>query len=200
MIVKRNLHGLLLAAGRGLRMAGNKQFYPVQTSDGVKPLVAAAFDTIAEACDQMFVVLGHRAAEVAATLGDRQFEIVTVDPDAPMFNSIQSGLRVALTPSRTATRSGKSPAILMQLGDHPAVAPATLEQIFAHAIENPSKAVMPTFQGNGGHPLLIPSAIAEIILATPCPEGLRQFWLEHVELCVRFDVNDPGVTHDIDSL
>lgn len=193
-------HGILLAAGRGRRMGGNKQFHPVQTLTGEKPLVAAAFDTIASVCDAMFVVLGHRSEEAATALGDREFEIVTVDPDAPMFNSICAGLSAALTPSRTATRSGNQHSVLLQLGDHPAIEESTLEKLFAMAAENPNKAVMPTYEDHGGHPVLITQAIAEKILITPCPDGLRQFWLDHAELCVRFEVDDPGVTRDIDNL
>lgn len=195
--------GLLLAAGRGRRLGGNKQFHPVPTPAGEKPLVAAAFDTIAPVCEKMFVVLGHRAEEVAAALkkGSELFSyienssdpFIMVDPDAPMFSSIQAGLSVVLAAEPSA-------AILLQLGDHPALEPNTLEKLFAVAAEHPDKAVMPTYEDKGGHPVLIPSAIAEKILVAECPDGLRQFWLEHPELCVRFEVDDPGVIRDIDTL
>ncbi len=197
--------GLLLAAGRGHRMGGNKQFHLVQTSAGEKPLVAAAFDTIAPVCEKMFVVLGHRAEEVATTLkmGSELFshgenssdpsEIVSVDPDAPMFNSIQSGLSAVLAADPAANT-------LLQLGDHPVVTPSTLEKLLVVAQANPGKAIMPTYDDKGGHPVLIPATIAEKILASDCSGGLRQFWLEHAELCVRFAVDDAGVTQDIDTL
>ena len=64
---------MLLAAGRGRRLGGGKQFYPWPTAEGEKPLVAAAFDAVTSACDAMIVVLGHRAAEVTTALGERQF-------------------------------------------------------------------------------------------------------------------------------
>ncbi len=201
MTTKPNLLGLLLAAGRGRRMGGNKQFHIVQTATGEKPLVAAAFDTIADVCASMVVVLGHRDDEVAAALGDREFETVTVDPDAPMFNSISAGLRAALQnppPRYPGEGLGEGQYILLQLGDHPAVEESTLEKLFNVAVEHPNKAVMPTYEDHGGHPVLIPLAIAEKILATPCPDGLRGFWLDHPELCVRFEVNDPSVIRDID--
>jgi molybdenum cofactor cytidylyltransferase len=198
-----NLIGLLLAAGRGRRMGGNKQFYPVRTPTGEKPLVSAAFETIAHACDAMIVVLGHRADEVAEAFGDLKFEIVTSDPDAPMFDSIKAGLQAALDPSRTRAplrRSGRrsgNPAILLQLGDHPALERTTLGKLLTIAAENPGKAVMPTFKDNGGHPVVIPASVAEKILTSPYPGGLRQFWLDHPDLCLRVPVNDPGVTLNI---
>jgi molybdenum cofactor cytidylyltransferase len=186
--------GILLAAGRGRRMGGNKQFHIVQTPQGEKPLVAAAFDTIARACEKMIVVLGHRAEEVTAALGPRQFEIVLVDSDAPMFDSIRAGLNHSL--SRTATRSG----VLLQLGDHPSLNPLTLDQIFTAAAEHANKAIMPTYQKNGGHPVLIPASIAQNILAAKCADGLRGFWQERPELAVRLEVNDPGVILNVNQL
>jgi molybdenum cofactor cytidylyltransferase len=188
------LTGILLAAGRGRRMGGNKQFHIVQTADGEKPLVAAAFDTIAPVCDEMIVVLGHRAEEVAATLGDRRFETILSDPDAPMFESIRTGIQITL--SRTATQSG----ILLQLGDHPTLEPSTLDMLLAIAAKHPNKAIMPTYQGNGGHPVLIPYSTAEQILATPCPDGLRGFWKNHPELCMRIEVDDENIVKDLDTL
>ncbi len=208
-MAERKPIGLLLAAGRGRRLGGNKQFHLVPTIAGKKPLVAAAFDTIAPVCEKMFVVLGHRADEVATALkkGSELFlrpenssdpfayvsQYICVDPDAPMFNSVQVGLRAALTADPTAK-------ILLQLGDHPALQPSTIEKIFAVAQVNPDKAVMPTFGDNGGHPVLIPASLAAMILAAECPDGLRQFWLEHAELCVRIPVDDEGVVQDIDTL
>ena len=60
--------GVLLAAGRGRRMGGAKQFQPWPTVSGSQPLVAASFDAVCGVCDEMIVVLGHRAEEVAALL------------------------------------------------------------------------------------------------------------------------------------
>jgi CTP:molybdopterin cytidylyltransferase MocA len=242
--------GILLAAGRGRRMGGNKQFHVVQTPEGEKSLVAAAFDTISSACEKMIVVLGHRAEEVAAALGERKFEIVTANPDVPMFDSIHAGLsRIAtrsefqnppprplprptlpeggcllpslpegehLIPSLPEgehlipslwegrpLRAGEGPGeeyVLLQLGDHPSLNANTLNQIFATAAAHPDKAIMPTYQGNGGHPVLIPASIAQQILSSPCPDGLRGFWIDHPELCVRMEVDDPSVTRDIDTI
>ncbi len=195
--------GLLLAAGRGHRMGGNKQFHPVQTQTGEKPLVAAAFDTIAAACEKMFVVLGDRADEVAEALnkGSELFSqaenssapFVIVDPDAPMFHSIQAGLRAALAANPAAS-------ILLQLGDHPSLQPSTLEKILALAVVHPDIAIIPTFDNKGGHPILIPPQIAALILSMDCVNGLRQFWLEKPSYCLRLPVADGGVIHDIDHL
>src|SRR3954470_17692996 len=65
--------GVILAAGRGGRMGGNKQLTPWPGVDGSKPLVAASYDAIHSICDDMVVVLGHIADSVVEVLGDRRF-------------------------------------------------------------------------------------------------------------------------------
>ncbi|MCH8839245.1 MAG: NTP transferase domain-containing protein [Planctomycetes bacterium] len=184
--------GVLLAAGRGRRLGGGKQFYPWPTVEGEKPLVAAAFDAVASVCDAMIVVLGHRAAEVAAALGERQFRAVQSDPDAPMFESIRVGIQAALETSAEAP-------VLLQPGDHPEVQSATLEQILTVSGEHPDRAIVPEFQGRGGHPVLIPAGIAQRLLTTDCPQGLGQYWSDHPKLCLRVSVNDGSVVRDVDT-
>ncbi len=185
--------GVLLAAGRGRRMNGGKQFHPVATESGEKPLVASAFDSIAAVCRSMIVVVGHRAEEVLAVLGDRDFESVVADADAPMFRSVQAGLRAAQSCDQEASA-------LLQLGDHPQVARATLLLMMAIATDNPTKAVMPEYQGEGGHPVSLPPQLIRELLTTECPDGLRGFWNAFPEKCMRIAVNDPAVVRDIDIL
>jgi molybdenum cofactor cytidylyltransferase len=186
------LTGVLLAAGRGKRMGGRKQFYPWPTADGEKPLVAASFDAVAPVCDAMVVVLGHRAAEVTAALGEREFYAAQTDPDAPMFDSICTGIQVALERNAEAT-------VLLQPGDHPEVKPATLEQLLTLSTKHPDRAIVPEFQGRGGHPVLIPAEIARRLLTTDCPQGLGQHWSDHPDLCLRHKVEDSSVVHDVDT-
>ena len=173
-------------------MNGGKQFYPWPTADGKKPLVAAAFDAVAPACDAMIVVLGHRAAEVAVALGERQFQAVQSDPDAPMFESIRVVIQAALETSPEST-------VLLQPGDHPEVQPATLEQILTISGKHPDRVIVPEFQGRGGHPVLIPAGIAQRLLTTDCPQGLGQYWTDHSELCLRLSVDDESVVRDVDT-
>ena len=173
-------------------MGGGKQFHPWPTESGEKPLVAAAFDAVAAVCDAMIVVLGHRADEVATALGERQFRAVQSDPDAPMFESIRVGMQAALETNPDST-------VLLQPGDHPEVQPATLVQILIFSGKHPGRAIVPEFQGRGGHPVLIPAGIAQRLLTVVCPQGLGQFWSDHPELCLRLSVDDGSVVRDIDT-
>ena len=172
-------------------MNGQKQFHPWPTEVGTKPLVAAAFDTIADHCDQLVVVLGHRAEEVAEVLRPRRFRAVLADPDSPMFSSIKVGLEAALELEPSAP-------ILLQPADHPEVSPSTLDQLLKHAEECPDQAIIPEHLGRGGHPVLIPASIARLLLKEECPDGLGHYWAAHPEQSVRVAVDDSNTTKDID--
>jgi CTP:molybdopterin cytidylyltransferase MocA len=183
--------GVILAAGRGRRMGQTKQLLAWQTSDGEKPLIAAAFDAIRPICDRMIVVLGHERISVAAALGDRTFHVAQSDPDAPMFASIRAGLLAARDLDPAAH-------VVLQPGDHPEVSPATLAMLADESRRQPSCAVMPAHQGRGGHPVLIPPNVVSRVLSSECPAGLGEFWTAHPEICVRVVFDDPAVVRDVD--
>ena len=184
--------GVLLAAGRGRRMNGAKQFHPWPTAEGEKPLVAAAFDAISPACAQMVVVLGHRAEEVQAVLEPREFSSCESDPDAPMFASVQAGITKALELHSDAP-------ILLHPADHPEVKPATLRTTLELTRRYPELVLIPNYQGRGGHPTLIPNAIARVLLTSDCPDGLGKYWAQHPEHCMRFQIEDASVVRDVDT-
>jgi molybdenum cofactor cytidylyltransferase len=189
---KSRLIGIILAAGRGRRMGGTKQLVMLHTPAGEKPLVAAAYDAIGGACEKMVVVLGHEAQAVANALAPRSFRRVVSDPDAPMFDSIRAGLTAAEALDPAA-------AVLLQPGDHPHVSPQTLELLVNAGAEEPQRVIMPEFQGQGGHPVLIPPPIVRRLLVEACPAGLARFWADHPQLCRRITVDDPSVIRDIDT-
>jgi molybdenum cofactor cytidylyltransferase len=184
--------GVILAAGRGRRMGCTKQLVEWPSPNGPKPLIAAAYDAIRPICDDMVIVLGYEAEAVAAALGDRRFHRAESDPDAAMFASIRAGLAAAREIDPTAT-------IVLQPGDHPDLSEATLVALANCSLPRAAKAIIPEHNGRGGHPALIPAAIAAILLQSDCPEGLAQFWTAHPDLCHRLPVDDPAILRDVDT-
>jgi molybdenum cofactor cytidylyltransferase len=159
--------------------------------------VAASFDVIARVCDAMVVVVGHEANAVIAALGDRRFLRREVG-SAPqhMFISVRVGLR------DVCHEFGESVQVLLHPADHPTVRYDVLEAMIQKSTEKPHCAIMPTYRGKGGHPVLIPSNLIERILSYQGPSypyGLRQFWLDHSEQSLRLAVDDPGVIFDVDT-
>ncbi|HEY4233386.1 MAG TPA: nucleotidyltransferase family protein [Lacipirellulaceae bacterium] len=185
--------GVLLAAGRSTRMGRPKQLLPwPPNSPDAKPLVAAAFDAIACVCDEMVVVVGHEADVVIAALGEREFGVVAVDSGAEMIVSVKAGLAVARGIDPTAD-------VLLHPADHPEVRRETLDLLIQIASAHARRAVMPTFSGTGGHPVLIAARLAVDIVSYEGPGGLRQLWIDHADQCVRQEIDDSGVVFDLDT-
>ncbi|MDG2423949.1 MAG: nucleotidyltransferase family protein [Phycisphaerales bacterium] len=183
--------GVLLAAGRGRRLGGNKQLSPWPSVHGTRPLVASAFDHISVACDEIIVVLGHRQVEIEDVLRPRVYATIHADADADMSHSILAGVEFAL-------RVEDVDCILLQLGDHPQVAPATLDTIIESA-RSLDSAVGPQYQGRHGHPIAIPKRLAGEIIESGLPEGLAEWFRADDSRRQFIEVDDPSVLMDIDT-
>jgi CTP:molybdopterin cytidylyltransferase MocA len=173
-------------------MGATKQLKLWPSAAGPKPLICAAYDAIYPICDDVIVVLGHEADAVAAALGTRHFRRAQSDADQPMFESIRAGLLAANAVDSTAT-------IVLQPGDHPEVEDSTLRTLVSWSLKRPGQAIIPQHKDRGGHPVLIPAAVATMIVGTERPDGLGQFWLDHPELCCRVSVDDVSMLRDVDT-
>jgi len=170
-------------------------------AEGASTVVARAYDAIAPVCCRMFVVVGGDGPAIAHALQPREFDAVSADSDDQMLASIAAGLRAVLTDGRGRSLEG----VVLQPGDHPGVARATIRRLLeAYDCERGERAIMPEHAGKGGHPVLIPIAIATRILETIEADGLhrgglRQFWIDHPELRQRVPVDDPSCIADLDT-
>lgn len=187
--------GLLLAAGAGRRMGCTKQTLPLPGDSMGRTLVAAAFDAIAPACRAMIIVVSHDADAVSQCLRQRACRTIRVREGAAMCESVSAGLR-------EATRIDPAAPVLLHLADHPHVSAAVLEEIVRAAPLRPDTALIPTFDGRGGHPVLIPASLIPAILEDQAAwrsGGLRQFWAAHPDRCVRLPVSDASILVDVDT-
>ena len=192
--------GLVLAAGRSRRMGRLKQTLTWgRGGAGDATVVSSACDALAPFCSRVLVVVGDDAKPIVGALGARDFTQVISDSEAEMIVSVAAGMAAAMQ-SHPLPR-----AILLQPGDHPGVAPSTIQTLIeAHRAEL-SHAHIPEYRGKGGHPALIPVTVAAEITrwadlgARRGSGGLRQFWIEHPNLCRRTPVEDPLCTMDLDT-
>jgi len=164
-----------------------------------KPLLPFGNKTVIECCidylqrggvERIVVVLGHRAEEVRQTL--RNFPIIFAfnpDSNSEMGASIAAGVR-ELPNSTQAT--------LIALSDHPAV-PASVVSTLIETWEDGARLVIPTWQGRGGHPVLVDLSFKHELLSLSSSGGLKALFAAHPEDLKRVPVTSPFIARDMDT-
>jgi len=182
--------GVLLAAGRGRRMGRLKQVLPW----GDSTVVAAAFDGLAPYCGAgMVVVVGDD--RVVEALQPRPSLKVLGNSDTEQIHSARLGLRAAVT--LPGVRQ-----VLLHPADHPVIPSSVVEAMWGRVQER-DRAMIPTYGGRGGHPVLIPASVVEAIISCDESEtagGLRGYWERHPDQVQRIEFPDAaGLVMDLDS-
>jgi len=176
---------ILLAAGRSSRMGAFKPLLPF----GNKTVIECCIDSLREAgVESIVVVLGHRGDDLRAKLTGVRFA-VNPDPDSEMGASIAAGMREL---------PGDAQATLIALADHPAVPAAVVSTIIEEWTQG-ARIVIPTWQGRGGHPVLVDLSLKPELLNLPESGGLRALFESHRETVRRLAVNSPFVARDMDT-
>lgn len=158
---------LVLAAGQGRRLGGNKALMDI---DGIPALVRVLAAATGAGMTRPIVVVGHQAEEVRALIAGRGTEIsVTIvenpDPERGQTSSVQVGL--AAVPADAA-------AVLLWPVDHALVGSDDVAALAAGAEAHPeATVVVPSHRGRTGHPVLLRRALFAAVLALPPQEPLH---------------------------
>jgi molybdenum cofactor cytidylyltransferase len=176
---------ILLAAGRSSRMGAFKPLLPF----GNKTVIECCIDYLREGgVGEIVVVVGHRADDVRRRVSGVTFA-VNPDPDSEMGASIAAGVR-ELPESAQAT--------LIALVDHPAV-PATVVKELLDSWQSGARIVIPSWQGRGGHPVLVDLSFKPELLNLPASGGLRVLFEAHSNKVQRVPVGSPFIARDMDT-
>ena len=176
---------ILLAAGRSSRMGAFKTLLPF----GNKTVIECCLDYLREGgVDEIVVVVGHRAEEIRQTISGVTFA-TNPDPDSAMGASIAVGV--------SALRE-TAQALLIALADHPAV-PPTIVSTLLESWKGGARLVMPTWNGRGGHPVLVDLSFKAELLRLSESGGLRAFFEAHASEVKRVPVDSPFVARDMDT-
>ena len=179
---------IILAAGESRRMGQPKQLLPF----GDKTMLDCVIDAFQPPrVDQIIVVLGHKAEEIARKLGTApQLRIVKNQHyKQGMFTSVQAGLR-ALPKQATL--------VMIALCDQPRLQRETVEKLIGEFEKKGHKILIPMYEGRQGHPLLFRAEYAKEILALDDSLTLKHFLAAHATETARLPVADEGVLIDID--
>lgn len=164
-----------------------------------KPLLPFGHRTVIDYCienlrhggvESIVVVVGHRAADLQNHLqGSNVVFAVNPDPDSEMSDSVVCG--ISQVPSHTR-------AILITPVDHPA-APAAVVARLIESWQGGADLVVPTWNGRGGHPVLVDSSFRNELLGLDPGRGLRGFFECHQGQMTRLSVNSSYIARDMDT-
>ncbi len=157
--------GLILAAGGGTRFGATKQLADLHG----RPLLTYALDAMLAALDDVFVVLGHRAAEIAGAIDfGRARVVIAHDWETGQAASLRAGVAAI-----------DADAVAITLGDQPFITPAVITQ--ALALLEGHDAVRALYDGRPGHPVVLSRPVMDAVATLTGDTGAR-------ELLARFDV------------
>ena len=179
------ISAIVLAAGDATRFGQCKQLIPL----GGKPLLQHVLDNLAQSkIDEVIVVLGACAGDISEKVHFRKMRpILNPHYAEGMSTSIQAGLRVV-----------RGDAAMIVLADQPFVTSRTLDALIdAYRLAKPV-AVIPTFNGARGNPVIVDRSLFAEMMAIRGDVGFRGIFANHpVQM---LPVDDRGVVTDIDTM
>ncbi len=181
------LSGLILAAGRSSRMGRDKALLEYHGDTFLNRQIFLTLPRV----DELVVVLGHHADEIRPTLPGAAGLRATVNEnyDVGMLSSLQAGL---------AAIEGDADWVMFALVDHPLVRGRTLDRLVQACRGSNAPLVIPRFDAERGHPVVISRPVMRQIEALDPAVSPQDVIRSHYGEALFVDVDDQGVTTDID--
>jgi molybdenum cofactor cytidylyltransferase len=180
---------IILAAGQSQRMGAFKSLLPF----GDKTVIETCIEHLrGGGVETVIVVLGQgpRAEELKAHLKNSCVGFaINPDPTSEMSASISSGVRQL--PFHTK-------AVLITPVDHPAV-PSEVIAILIDEWKQGARLVMPTWNGRGGHPVLIDLSFRDELVSLDSDRGLKSLFDDQSEQVRRISVGSNYIARDMDT-
>jgi molybdenum cofactor cytidylyltransferase len=185
----KKIAAIILAAGNSSRAPGFKPLLPLGSGTVIEA-VTNAF--VSAGIDDIVVVTGHRAAELAPMLDRLRVRHVQNDRyQEGMFSSVVAGVK--------SLRPGTDAFFLLP-ADMPLVRSHTIMALREASARTEADVIYPVFQQHRGHPPLISAQCCPAILAWDRPGGLQPLLASCYEATAKnVGVTDEGVLIDLDT-
>lgn len=179
--------GLVLAAGFSRRFGADKRRARLKSS---QTLLAASLTLPCSQLEKVWVVL--RPEDDAEALGVPACVRIVRSESAihGMGHSLASGIQAI-------TQQARADAVAVFLGDMPWINPESLHYLLALA--SPEHIVVPTFQGQPGHPVIFGCKFWPELRRLTGEHGAKALLQEPPQVVRRLELNDPGILRDIDT-
>jgi molybdenum cofactor cytidylyltransferase len=182
----REIDGILLAAGESRRMGYPKPLLSV----GKESFLSHTAAIMLEVVERLIIVLGAHSERVrpAVPVDSRIVVVENRHYEHGQLSSLKAGI-----PAATAS------AALVHLADHPLVKSATFEALVAGYRRLGKPIVIARHLGRRGHPVIFARALFDELLGAPEDQGARVVVNADPSRVAYVDVDDSGVTTDLDT-
>lgn len=182
--------GIVLAGGMSRRMGA---FKPLLTLEG-KTFIERVVEMFAgaEGIGTITVVTGCEAERVRTALSGAnvRFAHNAEFASGEMLSSVKAGVR---------SLPQEESAFVLALVDQPRVQSATVGKLIDAWRASQASLIIPMFKGRRGHPVLFSMKLREEILALAEHETLKTVVLRHFSEARIVEVDDSGISEDIDT-
>lgn len=171
------ISGIVLAGGSSSRLGQPKQLLDFEG----RPLLQHAVDAMEKSgLYDIVVVLGHRADEVASAIqiGPGTRTVVNADYAQGQATSLRAGLKAV---------DDRSDAVVVILGDQPAVNALMVRTIAETYLATGGKVVQAVFGGKPNHPTLFERDLWPDLQAIEGDKGAREVLKKHPEWVVQVE-------------
>lgn len=183
----QSVAGLVLAAGFSRRFGGDKRCALLGAG---QTLLGASLALPCAQLEEVWVVL--RPEDDSAALGvPAQVQLVRSHcAELGMGHSLASGIR-------TVRQLTTASSVAIFLGDMPWIGADSLG--YLRALASPEHIVVPTFQGQPGHPVIFGRRFWPALQDLTGDAGAKSVLQAHPQAVRRLPLNDPGILRDIDT-
>jgi molybdenum cofactor cytidylyltransferase len=183
------ISSIVLAAGLSSRMGHLKPLLPYGNRCVIEQVASVLLDS---PVDEVLIVTGFKNKAIEARLKNLPVTLV-FNPNyasGEMLASLQTGLS-AVNPD--------SDAILLALGDQPAIQKNIVEKVVDAHQKNRGSIIIPSYNKRRGHPLIIPRKYWKEILLLNQRHTLRDF-LRSINNIFHVEVYTSSILRDMDTM
>ena len=181
------MKAMILAAGESRRMGQPKLLLPFGEKTIIETVVGKV---VSSKVDNTLVVLGSEQEKVEEKI--KNFSVkIAFNPDfrSGMLSSVLCGFK---------TLPEDTQAVVVVLGDQPSVSKEVIDKIVDAYQKTGKGIVLPVYEKERGHPVLINMKYREEVEALDPDVGLRGTVYSHPEDILEVDVDTPSILQDID--
>ena len=184
--MKRDITGVLLAAGQSRRFSGNKLLEPLP---GGVPVAVASARRLCAVLPESIAVVDRADSEVAELLRHEGLQI-TVNERA------EEGMGSSIAQGVASSRNARGWVIT--LADMPCI-PSAVVQHLVDGLCQGADCIAPVFRGRRGHPVGFSARHAEALMGLSGDEGARSVLDANRDQLELIETDDAGVVIDIDT-